>query len=103
VKRIIIFGPFFTGSTHFDSPKDEVFAVPTFIFLKISKKNHVTHLCSQFYMYCRGGTFSKNSCFEKKSKTLPILLVSTMVGHDHFVKLNGGLLLLVKLSGTLLL
>ena len=27
--------------------------------------------------------------------------VSTMVGHDHFVKLYGGLLLLVKLSGTL--
>jgi hypothetical protein len=34
VKRIIIFGPFFTGSAHFDSPKDENFVVPTFIFLK---------------------------------------------------------------------
>jgi hypothetical protein len=42
VKRIIIFGPFFTGSAYFESPKDEFFAKPTFIFLKISKKNHVT-------------------------------------------------------------
>jgi hypothetical protein len=48
MKRIIIFGPFFTRSAHFDSPKDEFFAVPTFIFLKISKKNHVTYLCTQF-------------------------------------------------------
>jgi hypothetical protein len=29
--------------------------------------------------------------------------VSTMASHDHFVKLYGGLILLVKLSGTLLL
>jgi hypothetical protein len=77
-------------------------------------------------MYCRDGTFSKNSCFEKKSKKLSLLFkifdqynfyfyfkfqykshlggkVSTMAGHDHFVKLYGGLLLLVKLSGTFLL
>jgi hypothetical protein len=29
--------------------------------------------------------------------------VSTMAGYDHFVKLPGGLLILVKLSNTLLL
>ena len=29
--------------------------------------------------------------------------VSTMASYDHFVKLSGGLLLLVKLSNTLLL
>jgi hypothetical protein len=34
VWKIIIFGPFFTGSSHFDSPKDEIFVVPTFFFLK---------------------------------------------------------------------
>jgi hypothetical protein len=34
VKRIIIFGPFFIGSAHFDSPKAESFVVPTFVFLK---------------------------------------------------------------------
>jgi hypothetical protein len=35
VKRFIIFGPFFIGSAYFDSPKDEIFVLPTFIFLKI--------------------------------------------------------------------
>jgi hypothetical protein len=34
VKRIINIRPFFTRSAHFDSPKDEIFAVPIFIFLK---------------------------------------------------------------------
>jgi hypothetical protein len=34
VKRIIIFGPFFTGSAHFDFPQNEIFVVLTFIFLK---------------------------------------------------------------------
>ena len=34
MKRIIIFRPFFIGLAHFDSPKAEIFAVPTFIFLK---------------------------------------------------------------------
>jgi hypothetical protein len=34
VKGIITFRPFITGSTHFDSLKDGIFAVPTFIFLK---------------------------------------------------------------------
>jgi hypothetical protein len=70
--------------------------------------------------------FQKILVFKKKSKTLPLLFiffnqsnfnfnfkfqykchlggkVSTMADHDHFVKLYGGLLLLVKLSGTLLL
>jgi hypothetical protein len=38
VKRIIIFWLFFTRSTHFDSPKDELFAVPKFILFKNLKE-----------------------------------------------------------------
>jgi hypothetical protein len=75
-------------------------------------------------MYYGGGTFSKNSCFERRFKTLAIhflffdqynfiflfqynghlwLKVSIMVGHDHLVKLISEILLLVKLCGGLLL
>jgi hypothetical protein len=34
VKRIIIFGPFFIESAYFDTPKDNFFVIPIFIFLR---------------------------------------------------------------------
>jgi hypothetical protein len=74
-------------------------------------------------MYYRGGTFSNKFLSWKKFENIAVYIlfldqsnfsklqynghlggkVSTMAGYDHFVKKSGGLLLLVKLSNTLLL
>jgi hypothetical protein len=48
--------------------KYEYFAVSTFIFLKISKVNHITYLCTQVLMYCRDGTFSNFIVLKKSPK-----------------------------------
>jgi hypothetical protein len=48
LKRTKFFGPSFTGSAYFDSPKDEFFAILIVIFLKISKKKCVAYLCAKF-------------------------------------------------------